>query len=65
MARLSQQAKSGLLLDWGGGERAALDKLIPLVYSELRRMAHQHVRRERIGNTLQTSALIKGRKATP
>src|SRR5207344_114957 len=42
----------------GGGDKAALDKLIPLVYKELRRMAHQYMRRERAGNTLQTSALI-------
>jgi RNA polymerase sigma factor (TIGR02999 family) len=58
MARLSQNDITGLLLDWGGGDKAALDKLIPLVYKELRRMAHQYMRRERAGNTLQTSALI-------
>jgi RNA polymerase sigma-70 factor (ECF subfamily) len=58
MARLSQNDITGLLLDWGSGDRAALDKLIPLVYKELRRMAHQCMRRERAGNTLQTSALI-------
>jgi RNA polymerase sigma factor (TIGR02999 family) len=58
MARLSQNDITGLLLDWGGGDKAALDKLVPLVYKELRRMAHQYMRRERAGNTLQTSALI-------
>ena len=58
MATLSQKDITGLLLDWGSGDRSAFDKLIPLVYKELRRMAHQHMRRERPGNTLQTSALI-------
>jgi RNA polymerase sigma factor (TIGR02999 family) len=47
-----------LLLEWGSGDKAALDRLIPLVHKELRRMAHQYMRRERAGNTLQTSALI-------
>lgn len=58
MATLSQKDITGLLLDWGSGDKAALDRLIPLVYKELRRMAHQYMRRERAGNTLQTSALI-------
>ena len=58
MATLSQKDITGLLLDWGSGDKAAFDKLIPLVHKELRRMAHQYMRRERAGNTLQTSALI-------
>lgn len=58
MTRLSQNDITGLLLDWGCGDKAALDKLIPLVYKELRRLAHQYMRRERAGHTLQTSALI-------
>jgi RNA polymerase sigma-70 factor (ECF subfamily) len=58
MTRFSQNDITGLLLDWRSGDKAALDKLIPLVYKELRRMAHQYMRRERAGNTLQTSALI-------
>jgi len=58
MATLSQRDITALLLDWGNGDKAALDELIPLVYEELRRMAHQYMRRERPGNTLQTSALI-------
>jgi len=58
MATLSQKDITGLLLDWGSGDRAALDKLIPIVYKELRRMAHQYMRQERAGNSLQTSALI-------
>lgn len=47
-----------LLIDWSGGDSTALDKLIPLVYDQLHRLAHQHMRRERAGNLLQTSALI-------
>ena len=47
-----------LLKDWSGGDSTALDRLIPLVYDELHRLAHQHMRRERAGHQLQTSALI-------
>lgn len=47
-----------LLLDWGGGDRAALDKLVPAVYQELRRLARHYMRGERAGHTLQTSALV-------
>lgn len=47
-----------LLLSWGTGDRAALDRLIPLVYQELRRLAHLQMRRERAGDTLQTTALV-------
>jgi RNA polymerase sigma-70 factor (ECF subfamily) len=47
-----------LLLDWSSGDKAALDKLIPIVHDELRRLARHYMRRERIGHTLQTSALI-------
>ena len=49
---------TGLLLAWGKGDKAALDKLMPLVYVELRRLAHQQMRRERGGATLQTTALV-------
>ena len=58
MATLSQKDITGLLLDWGSGDKAALDKLIPLVYQELRRIARKYMQQERAGNTLQTSALI-------
>src|SRR5678815_1766250 len=58
MDTLSQKDITGFLLDWGKGDRSALDELVPLVYKELRRMAHKYMRRERAGNTLQTSALI-------
>ena len=47
-----------MLLDWGDGDKSALDKLIPLVHQELKRLARYHMRRERMGHTLQTSALV-------
>jgi len=47
-----------LLLAWSEGDKAAMDKLMPLVYGELRRLAKHHMRRERAGHTLQTTALI-------
>ena len=42
----------------GGGNREMLDALLPLVYDELHRQAHRHLRGERAGHTLQTTALI-------
>jgi RNA polymerase sigma factor (TIGR02999 family) len=47
-----------LLQDWGEGDESALERLLPLVYDELHRLAHQHMRREQPGHILQTSALI-------
>ncbi|MCA1555645.1 MAG: sigma-70 family RNA polymerase sigma factor [Acidobacteria bacterium] len=47
-----------LLVAWSNGDRAALDRLMPLVYTELRRLAHHYMRRERPGHTLQTTALV-------
>jgi RNA polymerase sigma-70 factor (ECF subfamily) len=47
-----------LLKEWNEGDETALEQLTPLVYDELHRLAHQHMRRERPGNVLQTSALI-------
>ena len=47
-----------LLLDWGNGDQAALEKLMPLVYSELRRLATNYLRRERGEHTLQPTALV-------
>ncbi len=47
-----------LLLAWSEGDKAALDQLMPLVYGELRRLAKHHMRRERAGHTMQTTALI-------
>jgi RNA polymerase sigma factor (TIGR02999 family) len=47
-----------LLGQWKSGDRQALDKLMPMVYEELRRMAHRHMAHERAGHTLQTTALV-------
>jgi RNA polymerase sigma-70 factor, ECF subfamily len=47
-----------LLIDWGKGDQAALEKLMPLVYSELRRLATNYLRRERAEHTLQPTALV-------
>ena len=47
-----------LLQDWSVGNREALDKLLPLVYDELRRLAHSYLTRERPDHTLQTTALV-------
>ena len=47
-----------LLIDWSKGDQAALDQLMPLVYSELRRLASNYLRRERQGHTLQPTALV-------
>jgi RNA polymerase sigma factor (TIGR02999 family) len=46
------------LLQWGQGDRSALDELIPVVYRELHRLARYYLRRQSPGQTLQTSALI-------
>ena len=54
----SPQEVTKLLVAWGDGDRAALDELMPLVYKELRRLAHQYMSGEGSGNTLQTSALV-------
>jgi RNA polymerase sigma factor (TIGR02999 family) len=47
-----------LLRAWGGGDEQALERLTPLVYSELRKAAKRQMARERDGHTLQTTALI-------
>lgn len=47
-----------LLVNWSKGDKAALDELIPLVQTELRRLARRYMGRENPGHTLQTSALI-------
>jgi RNA polymerase sigma factor (TIGR02999 family) len=58
MNALSTEQVTQLLVDWGNGDKAALEKLIPLVYHELRRLARHYMRRERQGVTLQTTALV-------
>lgn len=47
-----------LLRDWGRGEKSALDRLVPLVYQELRRIARNFMRRQNPGHTLQTTDLV-------
>ena len=46
-----------LLLDWSNGDQSALERLTPLVYEELRRLARRYMVHERAGHTLQTTAL--------
>jgi len=58
MATLSSQAVSELLAKWQGGDEEGLRKLLPVVYNELRRLAHYYLRQERSGHTLQTTALV-------
>jgi len=55
---LSTPGLTELLDDWQQGDRTALERLTPLIYDELRRIAHRYVRRERNGHTLQTTALV-------
>jgi RNA polymerase sigma-70 factor, ECF subfamily len=47
-----------LLINWCGGDQAALERLIPLVERELHRIAHNQMKREKPGHTLQTTALV-------
>ena len=54
----SVQRVTQLLIAWADGDQSAHDELMPLVYEELRRLAHHYISRERPGHTLQTSALV-------
>jgi RNA polymerase sigma factor (TIGR02999 family) len=58
MTTPSTQEITKLLADWNGGDPAALEKLTPLVYAELRRIARRQMRDERPGHTLQATALV-------
>jgi RNA polymerase sigma factor (TIGR02999 family) len=49
---------TGLLLSWRQGDASALDRLVPLVYDELRRVARRHLGREHPGHALQATALV-------
>ena len=49
---------TGLLLAWGAGDREALDRLVPLVQHELRKIARKHMAGERAGHSLQPTALV-------
>jgi RNA polymerase sigma factor (TIGR02999 family) len=55
---VSQQRVTELLVEWSQGDDAALVKLTPLVYEELRRVAHHYLSGQRSGHTLQTTALV-------
>ncbi len=58
MATSGSQEITQLLVAWGNGDQAALETLMPLVYDELRRVAARHLRGQRPGHTLQTTALV-------
>jgi RNA polymerase sigma factor (TIGR02999 family) len=58
MAQSSRHEISELLVAWGDGDQSAFERLMPLVYGELRRLAHRYMSRERKGHTLQTTALV-------
>ena len=58
MQRQPPDEVTRLLKDWRGGNRDALDALLPIVYKELHRLAHFQLRNERSGHTLQSSALV-------
>jgi RNA polymerase sigma-70 factor, ECF subfamily len=58
MSSSTSQNVTKLLLAWGKGEDAALEKFTPLVYQELRRMARRYMYGERHGHTLQATALV-------
>jgi len=56
--RDTTQAVTRLLLQWTDGDANALDQLLPLVYDELRRLAQSYLRKENVGHTLQSTALV-------
>src|ERR1700694_3086768 len=58
MTMLAADNVTDLLTEWRQGDKAALNQLTPLVYDELRRIAHRYVQRERNGHTLGTTALV-------
>src|SRR5580700_10270373 len=64
MQRMAQSGEpavgevSTLLRAWSGGDQSALDRLTPIVYDGLRRLARRYMRRERPGHSLQTTALV-------
>ncbi len=58
MSQLPPKTVSALLANWHAGDDEALRAAIPLVYDELRRIAHHYLRNERLGHTLQSTALV-------
>ena len=57
-AKRNPGALTQLLIAWSQGDAAALEQLAPLVYAELRKLAHRCMKRERAGHTLQTTAVV-------
>ena len=58
IASAPQQHVTRMLIDWSKGDRDAPQQLIPLVYEELRQLAHQYLQRERADHTLQATGLV-------
>ncbi|HEY3026763.1 MAG TPA: sigma-70 family RNA polymerase sigma factor [Pyrinomonadaceae bacterium] len=58
MRQNSTHEVTQLLIAWSSGDKAALDKLMPLIHQELRSLAHRYMSREHPGHTLQTTALV-------
>jgi RNA polymerase sigma-70 factor (ECF subfamily) len=58
LAKRNPAALTQLLIAWSQGDAAALEQLAPLVYAELRKLAHRYMKRERAGHTLQTTAVV-------
>ena len=58
MPGASSEGVSELLAQWEAGDQAALGALVPRIYSELHRIAHYYLRKQRPGHTLQTTALV-------
>ena len=58
MADSSPQAVTGLLAKWQAGDEEGLRSLFPVIYNELRRVAHYHLQKERPDHTLQSTALV-------
>jgi RNA polymerase sigma factor (TIGR02999 family) len=56
--KASRREVTLLLQEWRRGDQAALDKLVPLVYQELHRLAHMYMAHERLDHTLRTTALV-------
>jgi DNA-directed RNA polymerase specialized sigma24 family protein len=56
--RQADQDVTGLLQQWQAGDAEAMERLLPLVYNELRRVARARLRDERAGHTLQATALV-------
>src|SRR5436190_22103755 len=57
-SRSQSQDVTQLLSAWSAGDQTALEDLMPVVYRELRRLAHQHINKEHGGQPLQTTELV-------